>query len=260
CSTWKYRSAAGEGRRLRGLTFLWEIHGPRPDHPYIEGGRNMAQYIDGFVLPVPKKKLQVYRRMAQKAGRIWREYGALDYRECVGDDLAVKMGVPFTRLAKLKAGEIVADTFTIIQGAIFPPDRSRLLGHPTIDLELFLWDRQHEAVDVLSHIESSFDGWVVGPRPVGFPQECYSAQPPSFTGRTSILPSRAAGIFEATRMASFRSLTSIRKYPPSCSFVSAKGPSVVEAFPLRTRTVAAVSTGCSGEAAINWPFFCNSSQ
>jgi len=67
----------------------------------------MAQYIDGFVLPVPKKKLQVYRRMAQKAGRIWREYGALDYRECVGDDLAVKMGVPFTRLAKLKAGETV---------------------------------------------------------------------------------------------------------------------------------------------------------
>lgn len=67
----------------------------------------MAQYIDGFVLPVPKKKLQVYRRMAQKAGTIWREYGALDYRECVGDDLAVKMGVPFTRLAKLKAGETV---------------------------------------------------------------------------------------------------------------------------------------------------------
>jgi uncharacterized protein YbaA (DUF1428 family) len=67
----------------------------------------MAQYIDGFVLPVPKKKLQAYRRMAQKAGTIWREYGALDYRECVGDDLAVKMGVPFTRLAKLKAGETV---------------------------------------------------------------------------------------------------------------------------------------------------------
>jgi uncharacterized protein YbaA (DUF1428 family) len=67
----------------------------------------MAQYIDGFVLPVPKKKLQVYRRMAQKAGTIWREYGALDYRECVGDDLAAKMGVPFTRLANLKAGETV---------------------------------------------------------------------------------------------------------------------------------------------------------
>jgi uncharacterized protein YbaA (DUF1428 family) len=67
----------------------------------------MAQYIDGFVLPVPKKKLQVYRRMARKAGTIWREYGALDYRECVGDDLAVKMGVPFTRLTKLKAGETV---------------------------------------------------------------------------------------------------------------------------------------------------------
>ena len=67
----------------------------------------MAEYVDGFVLAVPKRKLQVYRRMAQKAGTIWREYGALDYRECVGDDLAVKMGVPFTRMTKLKAGETV---------------------------------------------------------------------------------------------------------------------------------------------------------
>jgi uncharacterized protein YbaA (DUF1428 family) len=62
-------------------------------------------YVDGFVLPVPKKKLQAYRRMAQKAGKIWREHGALEFRECVGDDLDVKMGMPFSRLAKLKPGE-----------------------------------------------------------------------------------------------------------------------------------------------------------
>ena len=67
----------------------------------------MAQYVDGFVLPVPKRKLQAYRRMAQKAGTIWREHGAVDYRECVGDDLAVKMGVSFSRMTKLKAGETV---------------------------------------------------------------------------------------------------------------------------------------------------------
>lgn len=53
------------------------------------------RYVDGFLLPVPKKKLQAYRRMAQKAGKIWRGYGALDYKECAGDDLNVKMGVPF---------------------------------------------------------------------------------------------------------------------------------------------------------------------
>ena len=47
------------------------------------------QYVDGFVLPVPKKNLQAYRRIAQKAGKIWREHGALDYRECVADDVKV---------------------------------------------------------------------------------------------------------------------------------------------------------------------------
>lgn len=62
-------------------------------------------YVDGFVLPVPTKNLPAYRRMAQKAGKIWREHGALEYRECVGDDLNVKVGVPFPRLLKLKRGE-----------------------------------------------------------------------------------------------------------------------------------------------------------
>jgi uncharacterized protein YbaA (DUF1428 family) len=64
-------------------------------------------YVDGFVLPVPKKNIAAYRRLARKAAKIWREYGAIDYRECVGDDLAVKMGVPFPKLAKLKPGETV---------------------------------------------------------------------------------------------------------------------------------------------------------
>jgi uncharacterized protein YbaA (DUF1428 family) len=52
-------------------------------------------YVDGFVLPLLKKNLPAYQRMAQKAGRIWQEYGALEYRECVGDDLDVKMGKSF---------------------------------------------------------------------------------------------------------------------------------------------------------------------
>jgi uncharacterized protein YbaA (DUF1428 family) len=65
------------------------------------------KYVDGFVLPVPKKNLQAYRRIAQKAGKIWREHGALDYKECAGDDLDVKVGVPFPRTVKLKPGETV---------------------------------------------------------------------------------------------------------------------------------------------------------
>jgi uncharacterized protein YbaA (DUF1428 family) len=64
-------------------------------------------YIDGFLIPVPKKSIAAYRRMSQKAGKVWRELGALEYRECVGDDLAVKMGVSFPKTAKTKAGETV---------------------------------------------------------------------------------------------------------------------------------------------------------
>lgn len=64
-------------------------------------------YVDGFVLTVPKKNLAAYVRLAKKAGKIWREHGALEYRECAGDDLTVKMGVPFPRLAKAKPGETV---------------------------------------------------------------------------------------------------------------------------------------------------------
>ena len=67
----------------------------------------MPAYVDGFVLPIPKKNVAHYRRIAAKAGKIWREHGALEYRECVGDDLAIKGVMPFTRNAKAKPGETV---------------------------------------------------------------------------------------------------------------------------------------------------------
>jgi uncharacterized protein YbaA (DUF1428 family) len=64
-------------------------------------------YVDGFVVPVPEENLQAYRRIAQKAGKIWREYGALQYVEAVGDDLDNKFGVSFPKQLKLKPGETV---------------------------------------------------------------------------------------------------------------------------------------------------------
>lgn len=64
-------------------------------------------YVDGFLLAVPKKNLGAYRRMARAAGKIWREYGALGFKECAGDDLDIKMGLPFPRRVKLKRGETV---------------------------------------------------------------------------------------------------------------------------------------------------------
>ena len=67
----------------------------------------MARYVDGYVLPVPKRKVEEYRRIAQKAGKIWREHGALEVRECMGDDLNVKWGRTFPRLMKPKPSETV---------------------------------------------------------------------------------------------------------------------------------------------------------
>jgi uncharacterized protein YbaA (DUF1428 family) len=81
------------------------------------------QYVDGYLLPIPKKNLQVYRRMAQKAGRIWREHGALEYRECVGDDLNVKMGLSISRRIKLKPGETVVFSWIVFKSRA---DRDRV--------------------------------------------------------------------------------------------------------------------------------------
>jgi uncharacterized protein YbaA (DUF1428 family) len=67
----------------------------------------MERYVDGFVLPIPKNKISAYRRIAKVAGKVWRKYGALDYKECIGDDLDIKGIVTFPRRAKAKPGETV---------------------------------------------------------------------------------------------------------------------------------------------------------
>jgi uncharacterized protein YbaA (DUF1428 family) len=64
-------------------------------------------YVDGFVVPVPLKNLAAYRRMAKKAGKVWREYGALDYKEWISDDVKVGKLTSFPRSVKLKRGETV---------------------------------------------------------------------------------------------------------------------------------------------------------
>jgi uncharacterized protein YbaA (DUF1428 family) len=66
----------------------------------------MANYVDGFVLPVPKKNIKAYRRIASKAGRIWREHGALAYVECIGDDVKPGKHTSFPQSVKLKSDEV----------------------------------------------------------------------------------------------------------------------------------------------------------
>lgn len=73
------------------------------------------KYVDGYVLPVAKKNLPAYRRLAQKAEKIWREHGALEYKECAGDDLNMKFGLPFPRLMKLKRGETVVFSYIVFK-------------------------------------------------------------------------------------------------------------------------------------------------
>ena len=67
----------------------------------------MAQYVDGFIVPVPKKNLPAYLRMARISGKVWREHGALDFRECVAEDVKVGKWTSFPRSVKLKRGETV---------------------------------------------------------------------------------------------------------------------------------------------------------
>ncbi|OGC78691.1 MAG: RNA signal recognition particle [candidate division Zixibacteria bacterium RBG_16_50_21] len=71
-------------------------------------------YVDGFVLPVPKKNLAAYRKLAREAGKIWRKYGAIDYKECIGDDLKNHWGgIPFNKLARTRPGETVAFSYIV---------------------------------------------------------------------------------------------------------------------------------------------------
>jgi uncharacterized protein YbaA (DUF1428 family) len=72
-------------------------------------------YVGGFLLPVPTKNVQPYRRIAQKAGKIWREHGALEYRECVGDDLEAKFRVSFKPTIKVKPDETVVFSWIVFK-------------------------------------------------------------------------------------------------------------------------------------------------
>ena len=75
----------------------------------------MALYVDGFVIPVPKKNMKSYLKMARMGGRIWKEHGALEVFECFGDDLKPKFGMPFPRGIKAKPGETVVFSWILFK-------------------------------------------------------------------------------------------------------------------------------------------------
>jgi uncharacterized protein YbaA (DUF1428 family) len=71
------------------------------------------RYVDGFVIPVPKKNLQAYRKIAQKAGKVWMEHGALEYVECVADDVKPGKRTSFPQSVKLKPNEVVVFSYIV---------------------------------------------------------------------------------------------------------------------------------------------------
>lgn len=80
-------------------------------------------YVDGFVIPVPQDKLDAYRKIARKAGAVWREHGALEYRECVADDVKPGKLTSFPQAVKLKPGEVVAFSWIVYKSR---RDRDRI--------------------------------------------------------------------------------------------------------------------------------------
>lgn len=72
-------------------------------------------YVDGFLIPLPKKNVKMYRRMAQLGKKTWMKNGALDYKECIGDDLKNTFGMAFTKLLKLKPNETAVFAYIVFK-------------------------------------------------------------------------------------------------------------------------------------------------
>jgi uncharacterized protein YbaA (DUF1428 family) len=82
-------------------------------------------YVDGFIVPLPKKNLAAYRAMAKKAGKVWREHGAIDYKECLADDVKKGKWTSFPRSVKQKPSETVVFSYIVYKSR---KDRDRVLA------------------------------------------------------------------------------------------------------------------------------------
>jgi len=93
----------------------------------------MANYVDGFVIPVPRDRVADYRRLARRAGKVWREHGALEYVECMADDVSVGKRTSFPRSVKLKPDEVVWLSYIVYRSR---RDRDRVLKKVMADPRL----------------------------------------------------------------------------------------------------------------------------
>jgi len=106
-------------------------------------------YVDGFVVPVPKRKIDAYRRMARKAGKIWKEYGALEFREGIADDVKKGKATSFPQAVKLKPGETVAFSWIVYKSRAHR-DRvnAKVMKHPRLDAKRMIYGGFKVLVDL----------------------------------------------------------------------------------------------------------------
>ena len=114
------------------------------------------RYIDGFVVPVPEENLKLYRSIAQKAGKIWKEHGALEYIEAVGDDLENNWGVSFAKLAKLKPGEVPFFAFIVYKSRA---DRDRV--NKKVMKDPWMTKMMDTTKDIFDHKRMAYGGFKV---------------------------------------------------------------------------------------------------
>jgi len=103
-------------------------------------------YVDGFVVPVPRKNLKDYKRRATKASKVWRDHGALEFVECLADDVKKGKWTSFPRSVKLKPGEVVVFSYIVYKSR---KDRDRVMGKVMKDPRL---------ADMMNPKEMPFDG------------------------------------------------------------------------------------------------------
>ena len=111
-------------------------------------------YVDGFIVAVPKKNLAAYAQLSKKAGKIWREHGALEYRECVVEDVNVKYGVPFTRAVKMKPGDTVVFAWIVFKSR---SHRDRVNALVMNDPRLSMDDAADMPVDIKRMVYGGFN-------------------------------------------------------------------------------------------------------
>jgi uncharacterized protein YbaA (DUF1428 family) len=95
-----------------------------------------GRYVDGFVINVPKRRIKDYVQMAKKAGKIWKEYGALEFRECMGEDLNIKIGMPYLKLTKAKKGETVFFSWIVYKSKSHRDQvNAKVMSDPRLDMD-----------------------------------------------------------------------------------------------------------------------------